>query len=106
MANPYEVDDEGRPVAETEPDAEGTAPAGPDPAEEEVLRRQVEATLRAMALSTIVGLIVIIVIAIAVSSIRGVMILVGVVYLASSLAAQWYLRRKFMSRLKGPAGVS
>ncbi|HVV90877.1 MAG TPA: hypothetical protein VHB53_10320 [Solirubrobacterales bacterium] len=64
-----------------------------------VLRRQIEQTLRFMALSTLVGLIVIVVIAVAVPSIRGVMILVGIVYLVSSLTARWYLRRRFMSRL-------
>ncbi|HEX4306707.1 MAG TPA: hypothetical protein VHZ54_11750 [Solirubrobacterales bacterium] len=99
MADPYEVDDEGRPVVEADA---GDAPAGADPAAEAVLRRQIEQTLRAMMLSTLVGLVVIVVLAIAVSSIRGVLILVGIVYLASSLAAQWYLRRKFMARLKGP----
>jgi uncharacterized membrane protein YqjE len=71
-------------------------------AAEEVLRRQIEQTLRFMALSTLIGLIVIVVIAVAVPSIRGVMILVGIVYLLSSLAARWYLRRRFMSRLGGP----
>jgi uncharacterized membrane protein YqjE len=71
-------------------------------AAEEVLRRQIEQTLRFMALSTLIGLIVIVVIAVAVPSIRGVMILVGIVYLLGSLAARWYLRRRFMSRLEGP----
>ena len=101
MPDPYEVDDEGNPVVAAEPADE------PDPAAEAVLRRQIEQTLRAMALSAVIGLIVIVVIAIAVPSIRGVMILVGIVYLASSLAARWYLRRQFMSRLKSPdSGVS
>ena len=95
MPNPDEVDGEGRPVAAAEPVA-------PDPGAEAVLRRQVERTLRFMALSTLVGLIVIVVLAVAVPSIRGVMVLVGIVYLLGSLAARWYLRRKFMSRLKGP----
>ena len=102
MSNPYEVDDEGNPAVDAESVAEGGSATAPDPAEEAVVRRQVETTLRAMMLSTLVGLVVIVVIAVAVSSIRGVMILVGVVYLASSLAAQWYLRRRFMARLKGP----
>jgi hypothetical protein len=102
VPNPYEVDDEGRPVAEAARAPEGTGATALDPAEEVVMRRQIQQTLRAMALSTAIGLVAIIVIAIAVSDIRGVMILVGIVYLASSLAAQWYLRRKFMSRLKGP----
>lgn len=99
MSNPYEVDDQGRPAAEAE------SAEGPDPVQEAVIRRQIEQTLRVMALSTLVGLIVIVVIAVVVPSIRGVMILVGIVYLLSSLAARWYLRRQFMSRLKGPGGV-
>ncbi|MBS1679869.1 MAG: hypothetical protein JST08_21075 [Actinobacteria bacterium] len=98
MSNPYEVDDEGRPVAEAES-------AAPDPAAEAVIRGQVERTLRAMALSTLVGLIVIIVIAVVVPSIRGVMILVGIVYLLSSLGARWYLRRQFLARLKSSGGT-
>lgn len=100
MANPYDVDDEGRPVAEAE-SAERPATEA-DPAAEAVLRRQIDQTLRVMALSTIVGLIVIAVIAVVVPSIRGVMILVFFIYLVTSLAARWYLRRQFLSRLKGP----
>ncbi|HVX31964.1 MAG TPA: hypothetical protein VHA80_02395 [Solirubrobacterales bacterium] len=94
VPNPYEVDESGHPAAE--------APSGaPDPAAEAAIRRQIEQTLRIMALSTLVGLIVIVVIAVVVPSVRGVMILVAIVYLLSSLAARWYLRRQFLSRLKG-----
>ena len=71
----------------------------PDPAAEAVLRRQIEQTLRAMALSTLIGVIVIIVIALLVPGIRNVMILVGIVYLFGSLGARWYLRRRFTSQL-------
>jgi Flp pilus assembly protein TadB len=63
------------------------------------LRRQVEQTLRLMALATLIGVIVIAVIAVAVPSIRGVMIFIGIVYLFSSLGARWYLRRKFDAQL-------
>jgi hypothetical protein len=84
VTDPYEVDDEGNPVAE-------------DP-----LRRQVEATLRFMALTTLIGLVIIAILAIAISSIRGVLILVGFVYLVTSVAAYWYLRRKFTGRLTSP----
>jgi ABC-type bacteriocin/lantibiotic exporter with double-glycine peptidase domain len=101
MADPYEVDDEGRPVAEAS--AGDTAPVvEATPEEEAAVRRQVEQTLRAMMLSTIIGAVVIVIVAVVVPDIRGVMILVGIVYVVSSLAAQWYLRRKFMSRLKAP----
>lgn len=68
--------------------------------EQELLRRQVEATLRFMRLSTIVGLVVVVILAIAVPSIRGVMILVGIVYLLTSVAAYAYLRRNFKARLE------
>ena len=93
MADPYEVDDGGNPVAEADSVAER------DPAAEAVLRRQVDATLRFMALSTIVGLVVIAVLAVILADVRGVLILVGIVYLVTSLVAYWYLRRTVMARL-------
>ena len=93
MADPYEVDDQGNPAAEAD------SPADADPAVTEALRRQIEATLRFMALSTVVGLIVIAVLAVLLSDIRGVLILVGIVYLLTSAGAYWYLRRTFMARL-------
>ncbi len=94
MSDPYEVDDQGNPVVEAE------SAAGSDPAAEEALRRQVDATLRFMALSTIVGLVIIAILAAVLSDIRGVMILVGIVYLVTSAAAYWYLRRTFSARLE------
>jgi hypothetical protein len=93
VGDPYEVDDQGTPVAEADPVAER------DPEATEALRRQVDATLRFMALSTVVGLVIIAILAVAVSSIRGVMILVGFVYLVTSVTAYWYLRRTFKARL-------
>jgi hypothetical protein len=93
VPDPYEVDDAGNPVAEADSVTEV------DPAATEALRRQVDATLRFMALSTVVGLVIIAILAIAVSSIRGVMILVGFVYLLTSAAAYWYLRRTFNARI-------
>ncbi len=68
--------------------------------DDDPLRRQVEATLRFMALATLVGLVIIAILAIVVSSIRGVMTLVGLVYLVTSLAAYLYLRRNLNARLK------
>lgn len=94
MAEPYEVDDQGKPVAEADSLAEV------DPAATEALRRQVDATLRFMALSTIVGLVIIAVLAVVLSDVRGVMILVGFVYLVTSVAAWVYLRRTFNARLE------
>jgi hypothetical protein len=70
-----------------------------DPEATEALRRQVEATLRFMALSTVVGLVVIAVLAVVLKDIRGVLILVGFVYLLTSAGAYWYLRRNFRARL-------
>jgi ABC-type bacteriocin/lantibiotic exporter with double-glycine peptidase domain len=84
VSDPYEVDDEGNPV-------------GHDP-----LRRQVEATLRFMALTTVIGLVIIAILAVLLSDIRGVLILVGFVYLVTSVAAYWYLRRKFAARVRSP----
>jgi hypothetical protein len=80
VADPDEVD-EGSPVAD-------------DP-----LRRQVETTLRFMATSTVVGIVIIAILAVVLSDVRGVLILVGIVYLITSLAAYWYLRRNLTARL-------
>ena len=97
MADPYEVDDQGNPVAQAEPAREW------DPAEEAVLKRQIQATLRFMTLSTVIGVIVIAVLAVVLKDSRGVMILVGIVYLVTSVVAQLYLRRTFAQRLaRGP----
>jgi ABC-type bacteriocin/lantibiotic exporter with double-glycine peptidase domain len=70
-----------------------------DPAAQEALRRQIDATLRFMALSTVVGVVIIAILAVVLSDVRGVLILVGIVYLLTSAGAYWYLRRKFMARL-------
>ena len=52
-----------------------------------------------MALSTVVGLVIIAILAVVLGDIRGVLILVGFVYLVTSAAAYWYLRRTFNARL-------
>jgi hypothetical protein len=78
------VDDEGNPVAD-------------DP-----VRRQIEATLRFMVRATVVGVVIIAILAVLLSSIRGVLILVGIVYLISSLTAYVYVRRKFNASLSRP----
>ncbi len=72
-----------------------------DPAEEAAIRRQVERTLRVMTLSMIAGVIVLVVLAAVVSSLRGVFILAAIIYLFGSLGTQWYLRRRFLGPLKG-----
>ena len=95
MADPYEVDDQGNPVAEAESVGEW------DPAAEAVLRRQIGATLRFMTLSTVIGVVIIAILAVVLKDSRGVMILVGIVYLVTSVVAQIYLRRKLDARLKG-----
>ncbi len=84
----YEVNADGTPVAERD-DAAATA----------AMRRQVEVTLRFMVVTTLIGLLVIAVLAIFASSIRGVLILVGAVYLLTSLGAYLYLRRTLNQRL-------
>ena len=85
MPDPDEVDDEGDPVAD-------------DP-----LRRQVDATLRFMALTTVAGVIIIAILAVVLSGARGVLILVGLVYLVTSVTAYIYLRRTLNARLKRAA---
>ena len=72
-----------------------------DPAEEAAIRRQVESTLRVMKLSMVVGVIVLLILAIAVSSLRGLFLLAAIIYLFGSLGTQWYLRRRFLGPLKG-----
>ncbi len=97
MADPYEVDDDGNPVAEAESAGEW------DPAAEAVLRRQIHATLRFMTLSTVIGVVIIAILAVVLKDSRGVMILIGIVYLVTSVVAQIYLRRTLTARLKrGP----
>ncbi|HVW48304.1 MAG TPA: hypothetical protein VHA76_14710 [Solirubrobacterales bacterium] len=72
-----------------------------DPVDENVLlRRQVEATLRFVLTSTIVGIVIIAILAALISGARGVLILVGVVYLLTSLVAYLVLRRNLMARVK------
>ena len=85
MSDPYEVDDEGNPVAD-------------DP-----LRRQVDATLRFTAMTTVAGVIIIAILAVVLSGARGVLILVGLVYLVTSVTAYVYLRRTLNARLKRAA---
>jgi hypothetical protein len=94
MADPYEVDAQGNPIAEADRAAEN------DPAATEALRRQVDATLRFMALTTVIGLVIIAILAVLLADIRGVMVFVGIVYLLTSAAAYWYLRRTLTARLK------
>jgi hypothetical protein len=98
MADPYEVDAEGNPVAQAESAGEW------DPETEAALKRQIQATLRFMRLSTVIGVVIIAILAVVLKDSRGVMILVGIVYLVTSVVAQLYLRRQFAARLKrGPA---
>jgi hypothetical protein len=100
MPDPYEVDDEGNPVVEADVAVEAQPAAGSDPAATEALRRQVDQTLRFMALSTIVGVVIIAILAVVLSGSRGVLILVGIVYLVTSATAYWFLRRTLNERLK------
>jgi uncharacterized membrane protein YqjE len=71
------------------------------PAEEAAIRQQVEQALRKMTLYMAVGLVVLVILAATVSSLRAVFILAAIVYLFGSLGAQWYLRRRFLGPLKG-----
>jgi hypothetical protein len=85
----YEVDADGEPIAEHD-----------DAAADAAMRRQVEVTLRFMVVTTLIGLLVIAVLAVFASGIRGVLILVGAVYLLTSLGAYLYLRRTLNNRLE------
>ena len=85
----YELDADGEPIAERD-----------DAAASAAMRRQVDVTLRFMAISTAIGLLIIAVLAVAATDIRGVLILVGVVYLMTSLGAYLYLRRTLNARLE------
>lgn len=98
MPDPDEVDDEGRPDDEGESDAE-TAPAADPTAEETAMRRQIEQTLRFMRLQTAIGVAVIVALIIFMSNIRGVLVLVLVIFTFSSLGAYWWLRRNLNARL-------
>ncbi|OJU84785.1 MAG: hypothetical protein BGO11_07640 [Solirubrobacterales bacterium 70-9] len=94
MSDPYKVDADGNPVAAADSAVEIDAEAT------ELLRRQVASTLRFMTLSTVIGVVVIAILAAVLSDIRGVLILVLIVYLATSIVAQIYLRRTFAARLE------
>lgn len=72
-----------------------------DPAEDAAIRRQVESTLRVMKLSMVFGVVVLVILAIVVSSLRGVFLLAAIIYLFGSLGTQWYLRRRFLAQLRG-----
>jgi uncharacterized membrane protein len=100
VPDPYEIDDEGRPVAEAD-DTEVR-----DDAEEAAMRRQIETTLRFMRLQTIVGLVVILALIAFLSDIRGVLILVLIIFAFSSFGAYWWLRRNLNARLGRRPGVS
>ncbi len=123
MPDPYEIDDEGRPVAETPADAEadpaakGELIAGTEPveatepvadptADQAAMQRQIETTLRFMRLQTAVGIVVILPLIAFLSDIRGVLILVLVIFAFSSLGAYWWLRRNLNRRLGGGASTS
>jgi uncharacterized membrane protein YphA (DoxX/SURF4 family) len=107
VPDPYEIDDEGRPAAEDASDAEATAaaPTAEPTAEEAAMRRQIETTLRFMRLQTIIGIVVILGLITFMSSIRGVLILVLIIFAFSSIGAYWWLRRNLSSRLGGGSGT-
>jgi uncharacterized membrane protein len=81
-------------------------PAADPLAEQAAMQRQIETTLRFMRLQTIVGIVVILALIAFVSSIRGVMVLVLIIFAFSSLGAYWWLRRTLNSRLGGGSRAS
>jgi O-antigen/teichoic acid export membrane protein len=56
-------------------------------------RRAADRLLRLVMLSTLIGVVVIVVLAIVISDQRGLLLLVGAFYLVTSLAAYFTLRR-------------
>lgn len=56
-------------------------------------RQAADRLLRMLMLSTLVGLVVIVVLAIVISDQRGLLLLIAAVYLVTSIAAQLTLRR-------------
>ena len=84
MPDPYEVDDEGNPVVEAD-DARTPRPVARRNRPSEALRRQVEQTLRFMRIQTAVGFVVLLILIVVLSDIRGVMVLVTIVFLLTSL---------------------
>jgi uncharacterized membrane protein len=108
VPDPYEVDDEGRPVAEVrEEEARPESMAEPaeeaaaiDPAAEQAaMARQIETTLRFMRLQTVVGVVVILALIAFMSDIRGVLVLVLIIFTFSSAGAYWWLRRNLNARV-------
>lgn len=56
-------------------------------------RRAADRLLRLLLLSTVIGVVVIVILAIVISDQRGLLLAIGAVYLVTSLAAQFTLRR-------------
>jgi hypothetical protein len=84
------------------PDFETEEPTRDPAAEEAAMRRQIERTLRFMRLQTAVGVVVILALIAFASSIRGVMVLILIIFTLTSAGAYWWLRRNLNARLKGP----
>jgi uncharacterized membrane protein len=105
VPDPSEIDNEGGPAAEAASDPE-VEPAADRTTEEAAMRRQIETTLRFMRLQTVIGIVVILALIAFLSDIRGVLVLVLVIFTFSSLGAYWWLRRNLNSRLGGRSGVS
>jgi uncharacterized membrane protein YqjE len=64
-----------------------------------VNQRAAERILRTLLLSTLIGVVLVVVAAIVVSDHRGVLLLIGAVYLLTSLAAYFTLRRSLEREL-------
>ena len=62
-------------------------------------RQAADRILRMLLLSTLVGVVVVVIAAIVVSEHRGILLLVGAVYLLTSLAAYFTLRRSLAREL-------
>ncbi len=65
----------------------------------DLLKRQVDRTLKSVARSTAVGVVVLVVLALLISGSRGILLIVAAVYLITSVSAYIVLRRNLHARI-------
>jgi hypothetical protein len=65
----------------------------------DLLKRQVDRTLKSVARSTAVGVVVLVVLALLISGSRGILLIVAAVYLITSATAYFVLRRNLRARI-------
>jgi ABC-type xylose transport system permease subunit len=83
------------------PDPSTPDSSAPDPETQAALRRQVEQTLKFMRVQTAVVFVILLILIVVLSGIRGVMILVTIVFLLTSAVAYTVLARTLNRRVLG-----